>query len=80
MNVVIEVFMLQYTNGRFDLNENDILKWKLNEDETDTLNSTFNKETYLAFKAKCKKNGYFVKHVVMAFMEKFLQEIILWNI
>lgn len=71
MNVVLESFMRQYANNRFELNENDILKFKDDGKEVDTLNTTFNKEIYLAFKSACKGNGYFVKHVIMAFMEKF---------
>ncbi len=71
MNVALEVFMLQYADGRFNLSSGDILKWKGDESETETLNSTFSKDTYLRFKCTCKSNGFFVKHVVMAFMEKF---------
>ena len=71
MNVVLETFMRQYANGRFKLDENDILKFKNYGKEVDTLNTTFNKEIYLEFKSACKLNGYFVKHVVAAFMEKF---------
>ncbi len=71
MNVVIEAFMLQYTNGRFALDEKDIMKWKKDNGERDTLNTTFNKEIYLNFKTACKNNGYFVKNVIMAFMEQF---------
>ena len=71
MNVVLETFMLQYTNGRFDLEEADIIKWKKIDGELDTLNTTFNKEIYLDFKKACKKNKFFVKNVIMAFMERF---------
>lgn len=71
MNVVLETFMRQYANGRFKLNEDDIIKFKNDGKEVDTLNTTFNKEIYLDFKSACKGNGYFVKHVIMAFMEKF---------
>lgn len=71
MNVVLETFMRQYANGRFKLDEKDILKFKNDGQEVDTLNTTFNKEIYLDFKITCKRNGYFVKHVVTAFMEKF---------
>lgn len=71
MNVVLETFMRQYANGRFKLDENDILKFKNDGKEVDTLNTTFNKEIYLEFKSTCKGNGYFVKHVIAAFMEKF---------
>jgi hypothetical protein len=70
MNVVLETFMRQYTNGRFKLEEEDILKFKDNKYEVDTLNSTFSKEIYLNFKNTCKSNGYFVRYVVAAFMEK----------
>ena len=71
MNVVLESFMRQYANGRFKLTEEDILKFKNDGKEVDTLNTTFNKEIYLDFKSTCKGNGYFVKHVIIAFMEKF---------
>lgn len=71
MNVMLETFMRQYANGRFELNNDDIIKWKKDDSEVDTLNTTFNKEVYTDFKLTCKNNGYFVKHVIMAFMEKF---------
>lgn len=71
MNVVLETFMRQYANGRFELGKEDILKFKNDGKEVDTLNTTFNKEIYLDFKTTCKDNGYFVKHVIIAFMEKF---------
>lgn len=71
MNVVLEAFMLQYTNGRFDLKEENIVKWKKIEGELDTLNTTFNKEIYLNFKKVCKNKKFFVKNVIMAFMEQF---------
>jgi hypothetical protein len=78
MNVVLETFMRQYANGRFKLDSDDILKFKNDGKEVDTLNTTFNKEIYLDFKSTCKGNGYFVKHVIIAFMEKFAsREIIL---
>lgn len=73
MNVVLETFMRQYSNGRFKLDETDILKFKNDGKDVDTLNTTFNKEIYLEFKSTCKKNGYFVKHVIIAFMEKFAE-------
>lgn len=71
MNVVLETFMRQYANGRFVLDEKDILKFKNDGEEVDTLNTTFNKEIYFGFKSTCKGNGYFIKHVITAFMEKF---------
>lgn len=71
MNVMLETFMRQYTNGRFEIKEQDILKFKNDGEETDTLNTTFNKEIYLNFKAACKNNKFFVKHILTAFMEQF---------
>ena len=70
MNVMLETFMRQYTNGKFKLNEEDILKFKNDGKELDALNTTFNKEIYTKFKITCKSNGYFIKHVITAFMEK----------
>ena len=71
MNVVLETFMLQYANDRFPVREEDVLKWKSEEYPVETLNTTFSKDIYIRFKKRCKDNGYFVKHVVMAFMEKY---------
>ncbi len=72
MNVMLETFMQQYANGRFELSSEDILKWKGDKSETDILNSSFNKKIYLEFKSACKSEGYFVKHVIAAFMEKIV--------
>lgn len=71
MNVVLETFMRQYANGRFYIKEEEILKYKGSDAELDTLNTTFSKEIYTNFKYACKSNGYFVKHVVTAFMERY---------
>lgn len=69
LNVLLETFMRQYANGRFKVNADDILKFKNDGAEVDTLNTTFNKEIYLEFKSVCRSQGYFVKHVITAFME-----------
>lgn len=71
MNVVLETFMQQYANGRFKLNANDVLKFKNDGKPVDTLNTTFNKEIYTNFKSACKLRGFFVKHVITAFMERY---------
>lgn len=71
MNVILETFMQQYANGRFYIKEEDVLKYKGSNDEVDTLNTTFSKEIYMNFKSACKNQGYFVKHVVTAFMERY---------
>ena len=77
MNVVLETFMQQYANRRFSLSADDILKWKNDESEVDTLNTTFSKEIYTKFKSMCKCNGYFVRHVITAFMEEFASRTLL---
>ena len=71
MNVMLETFMRQYANGKFKLNAEDVLKFKNDGKEVGTLNTTFNKEIYLSFKSACKTRGFFVRHVITAFMEKF---------
>lgn len=73
LNVMIETFMRQYTNGNFHLDADDILKFKNDGKEEDTLNTTFSEEIYLDFKSACKARGYFVKHVIAAFMEKYAE-------
>lgn len=72
LNVMLETFMQQYANGKFFLSDDDVLKYKDSKLKVDTLNTTFNKEIYLNFKSTCKMNGFFVKHVITAFMEKFV--------
>lgn len=72
LNVMLETFMRQYANGRFKIDTKDILKFKNDGAELDTLNTTFNKEIYLEFKAVCKSQKFYVKHVVTAFMEKYV--------
>lgn len=74
MNVMLETFMQQYANNKFDLKHEDIIQWKNDNSELDTLSTTFNKEIYLNFKSACKSNGYFVKHTLTAFMWKFSNE------
>ena len=72
LNVVLETFMRQYANGRFILDKEEIIKWKKDDSEEDTLSSTFNKEIYTRFKDIVKKDGYFVKHVISAFIEDYV--------
>lgn len=73
LNVVIEVFMRQYGNGNYYLDEESIIKWRDDNGETETLNSTFNKEVYDRFKDTVKYNGYFIKHVISAFVEDYVK-------
>ena len=68
---MLETFMQQYSNGRFNIADENIVKWKCDNSEVDTLSTTFSIEIYTNFKNTCKANGYFVKHVITAFMEKF---------
>lgn len=71
MQVMIETFVRQYANGKFKLKPEDILKYKDDGKEVDVLKTTLNKEIYADFKYTCKVNGYFIKHVITAFMEQF---------
>ena len=71
MCTVIETFARQYSNNYYKLNRDDILKWKNNFGETSTLSTPINKEVYTQFKDKVKANGYFVKHILMAFIEDY---------
>ena len=73
LNVVIEVFMRQYGNGNYYLDEESIIKWRDDNGETETLNSTFNKEVYDRFKDTVKYNGCFIKHVISAFVEDYVK-------
>ena len=73
LNVVIEVFMRQYGNRKYPLERMDIFRWKEDNGETETLNSTFNKEVYDKFKDVVKSDGYFIKHVISAFVEDYVK-------
>jgi hypothetical protein len=73
LNVMLETFMRQYANGNFHLDEKDIMKFKNDGKPVDTLNTTFNEEIYLNFKFACKTRGYFLKHVITAFMEQYAE-------
>lgn len=79
MNVPLETFMQQYANGRFDIDREDIMKWKYDDSEMEVLNTTFNKEIYLNFKKACKENGYFIKYVVIAFMAEFAKKNLIFE-
>ena len=72
LNVVIEVFMNQYANRRYYLDDDSISKWKGDTGETETLNSTFNKDIYERFKDTVKGDGYFIKQVITAFVEDYV--------
>ena len=74
LNVLLETFMRQYTNGRFEIDADDILKFKNDRAKVSTLNTTFNEEIYLEFKVACKSRGFFVKHVITAFMEIYANQ------
>lgn len=71
MCTVIETFARQYSNNRYKLNEEDILKWKDDFGKTSILSTPINKEVYNQFKDEVKENGYFVKYVLMAFIEDY---------
>ena len=74
LNIVIEVFMRQYGNRKYYLDEMNIRRWQEDNRETETLNSTFNKEVYDRFKDVVKRDGYFIKHVISAFVEDYVKK------
>lgn len=71
MCTVIETFARQYSKNRYKLDEENILKWKNDLGQTSTLSTPINKEVYNQFKDEVKANGYFVKHILMAFIEDY---------
>ena len=74
MCTVIETFLRQYSKNRYKLDREDVLKWKMGFGETTTLSTPVNKEVYDKFKDKVKANGYFVKHILMAFIEDYAKK------
>jgi hypothetical protein len=73
LNIVIEVFMRQYGNRKYHLDKESILKWQDDNGETETLNSTFNKEVCERFKDAVKYDGYRIKYVIAAFVEDYVK-------
>lgn len=71
MNVILETFMQQYSNGRIKMNNEDVLKFKNDKTEVDVLSTTISVKNYSNFKDTCKSQKYYMKHVITAFMEKF---------
>lgn len=71
MCTVIEVFCRQYSEGRYHLDTDNILKWKEYDGKTSVLNTPINKEVYTKFKGVVKANGFFVKNVLSAFIEDY---------
>lgn len=71
MCTVIETFARQYANNNYNLEEENIAKWKIDNSKTSTLNTPINKDVYIAFKDKVKDNKLFIKHVISAFIEDY---------
>ena len=71
MNVIIEAFCRQYVNGRYCLQEENIVKWKNYDGRMSTLNTPINKEVYDEFKHRVKADGYFIKYILDAFIEEY---------
>ena len=65
--------MRQYADKMFPLASVQIIKYKYEDYETATLNTTFSKDVYYRFKKVCKHNGFFVKRVLDAFMEDYVK-------
>lgn len=71
MNVVITVFVEQYLNGRYKLNEKDILKWEGGGCKISRLSTQINKDLYIQFKDKVKSDGHYIRQVLSAFIEDY---------
>lgn len=74
MYIVIETFCRQYANGKYCFKRDDVLKWKDKNDKTSVLNTPINKNVYLRFKDKVKDNGYFIRHILSAFIDDYGQK------
>lgn len=71
MCTVIETFARQYVNNRYVLEESNIVKWSNGNSKTSTLNTPINKDIYYKFKDKVKADGYYIRHVISAFIEDY---------
>lgn len=71
MCTVVETFARQYANNNYNLDEENIIKWKNDRGDASTLNTPINKEVYNKFKNKVKDDKLFVKHVISAFIEDY---------
>jgi DNA-directed RNA polymerase subunit RPC12/RpoP len=70
-NIVLETFMLQYADDRFSIPAEEIRKWEQEVHEIDVVGTTVSKDIYIKFRQACRDNGFYVKYVITAFMEKF---------
>lgn len=73
LNNVIETFVIQYSKGRYKLKETNILKYENDNGETETINCAVDKAAYNKFKNVVKDNGYYIKHIINAFIEDYVE-------
>lgn len=71
MNVLLEIFMRQYVDERYDITVDQLEKWMVDDSETSNLNTTPNKDIYLKFKSLCQDNDYPMRYVLTVFMNEF---------
>ena len=72
LNNVVEAFVSQYGKGRYKLKETDILKWKDDKGETEIINCMIEEVAYNRFKETVKDKDMFIKYVLSAFIEDFI--------
>ncbi len=72
INNIIEIFVRQYSNGRYYLDKENIIKWKNNTRKTETLNCAIDEKAYDKFKYIVKCEGFYIKNVVNAFIEDYV--------
>ena len=71
MKAVFETFFRQYKNGNYQLNHQDIVKWKKYKGENSTCSTQVNKAAYEEFFRSIKEKGYFARHIIIAFIEEY---------
>lgn len=74
INIMIEIFMKQFVDGKFVIECDKNNKRDNNVEEKTVINTTVNLEVYNEFKSYCKENGYFVNAIFTAFMKQFIEE------
>ena len=74
MNLIIVLSIQQYINGTLHLERDAILRWKMDQGEQENFSLVCNNDVRLTFKKKCKNEGYFVKYVLMALIERYVSK------
>ena len=74
INIMIEIFMSQFVDGKFLINLDKARIWNDNTKEKMVLNTTVNLEIYNKFKDCCKAIKCPINAILTAFMKQFIDE------